>query len=586
MKAISRTCLLFGVTAIIALGPSCSSGFGTVRGQRRLAVELQDRDKVSGQRLQPLPLAVDTPVPFRVIIKAFRADGSIDTDFSGFVRISAKPGAIEPLSGPDTEGRNVRLVQGESRAIDVRLANAYGTTYILADDLGYIPVDPLADPPPKCSNGIDDDGDGLVDFPADEGCAFANDDSEEGSSYAQGASTPIFFSLPRIADVRGLKCPGNPPVCSGAGATSYPKEQVQIDTGYHDKADGIPKFDFDVVVSRISSDGFYATDVSDPRGAGFTSIFSFNFNSPPRMRTCDRLKSFGGTANEFFGFTQVSYPTWTLEEWDPRLRPCLVPDAEQVKPAEASDNNTLLRKSGGLIYAITSEPKTPGDDKSRDFRLYVTPNFGPGDMKKEAAGFVPTPDATNCDFNKDGRIDFALGADEGVCANACDADAECTEFSNFAARRTFRLTLEDATGAKGALQADASTSPTFDAVALRGKREKAGDVPKPLIRYFGGTLHFFSGGSQFTIEARCSDDIVVPLEGNPLGADRPCTKDEDCKLYGNDYGCRELAQGARACRTAAQNTDNPNRCEPNSTGCAPPPLSCVFPRTFLETDPQ
>lgn len=586
MKKPSVALLFSGMLAIGTIGPSCSDGFGDVRGQRRLVVELQDRDKVSGQRLQPLPLVVDQPVPFRVIIKAFRADGTLDTDFSGFVRLSAKPGAIEPLSGPDTEGRNVKLVQGESRAVDVKLANAYGTTYILADDLGYVPVDPLANPPPKCSNGIDDDGDGTVDFPADEGCAFANDDSEEGSSYAQGASTPIFFSLPRIADVRGLKCVGSPAVCSGAGATSYPKEQIQVDTGYHEKPDGPPKFDFDVVVHRISSDGFYAVDVSDPRGAGFTSIFSFNFNSPPRMRTCDRLKSFSGTANEFFGFTQISYPTWTLEEWDPRLRPCLVPDADQIKPADAADNNVLLRKSGSIVYAITTPQKTPGDDRSRDFRVYVTPNFGPGNMPKAAAGFAPAPDATNCDFNKDGRIDFAIGSDEGVCANACDADPECTEYSNYLSRRTFRLTLEDATNAKNAVQADASTSATFDAIALKGKREKPTDVPKPLIRYFAGTLHYFSGGSQFTIEARCSDDIVENLDAQPLGADHLCTKDEECKVYGNDYGCRELAQGARACRTAAQNTDNPNKCEPGSAGCAPPPLSCVFPRTFVENDPQ
>lgn len=576
MKNLSRALLLSGMAAFIALGPSCGDGFGTVRGQRRLVVELQDREKISGERLKPLPLAVDTPIPFRVIIKAFKADGSLDTGFSGFVRLSAKPGAIEPLSGPDTEGRNVKLVQGESRAVDVRLANAYGTTYILADDLGYIPVDPLASPPPRCSNGVDDDGDGRVDYPADDGCAFANDDSEEGSSYAQGASTPIFFSLPRIADVRGLKCLGTPPVCSGAGATSYPKEQIQVDTGYHDRPDGPPQFDFDVVVSRISSDGFYSTDVNDPRGAGFTSIFAFNFNSPPRMRTCDRLKTLGGTANEFFGFTQVAFPTWTLEEWDPRLRPCLVPDAEQIKPAEGSDNNLLLRKSGGIVYAITSPAKEPGKDETRDFRVFVTPKFGPGNTPKAAAGYAPGPDATNCDFNKDGRIDFALGAEEGVCANACDADPECTEYSNFLARRTFRLTLVDATGAKSAVQADASTSASFDALALKGK----------LIRYFGGTLHYFSGGSQFTIEARCSDDIVESLEGNPLGADRVCANDDDCKIYGGDYACRELAQGARACRTASKNTDNPNKCEPESTGCAPPPLSCVFPRTFLETNPQ
>lgn len=570
---VSRLLTVAGLAGVTTFAPSCSDGFGDVRGQRRLTVELQDREKVSGERLKPLPLAVDTPIPFRVIVRAYRADGTVDTGFTGFVRLSAKPGAIAPLEGPDTEGRNVKLVQGESRAVDVKVVNAYGTTYILADDLGYAPVDPLSNPPPKCSNGIDDDGDGRIDFPADEGCAFANDDSEEGSSYAEGASTPIFFALPRIADVRGLKCE---PTCSGSGATPYPKEQIQVDTGFHEKPDGPPQFDFNVVVSRLSSDGFYATDVNDPRAAGFTSVFSFNFNAPPRMRVCDRLKSFGGTASEFFGFTQISYPTWTLEEWDPRNRPCLVPDAEQLKPAESGDPGILLRKSGSIIYVITSPQKKAGDDESRDFRVYVTPKFGPRDMPKAAGGYTPAPDATNCDFNKDGKIDFAIGAEEGVCSNACTADAECTEYSNFLARRTFRLTVVDANKQRGAVQADASTSATFDPLANKGK----------LIRYFGGTLTYFSGGSQFTIEARCSDDIVENLDGNPLGADRVCTNDDECRAYGPDYACRELAQGQKACRTQALDTANPNKCEPTSAGCAPPPLSCVFPRTFVENNPQ
>ena len=44
------------------------------------------------------------------------------------------------------------------------------------------------------------------------------------------------------------------------------------------------------------------------------------------MRVCDRLKSLRGTASEFFGITEMASPTWTLEEWDPNKRPCLVPE--------------------------------------------------------------------------------------------------------------------------------------------------------------------------------------------------------------------------------------------------------------------
>ncbi|MGQ0697858.1 MAG: OmpA family protein [Panacagrimonas sp.] len=41
-----------------------------------------------------------------------------------------------------------------------------------------VEVVPVAPPPPICSNGLDDDGDGLVDFPADKGCESAEDGDE------------------------------------------------------------------------------------------------------------------------------------------------------------------------------------------------------------------------------------------------------------------------------------------------------------------------------------------------------------------------------------------------------------------------
>lgn len=36
---------------------------------------------------------------------------------------------------------------------------------------------------PDCDDGLDDDGDGLIDFPEDPGCAFANDPSEKTSAF-------------------------------------------------------------------------------------------------------------------------------------------------------------------------------------------------------------------------------------------------------------------------------------------------------------------------------------------------------------------------------------------------------------------
>lgn len=510
MKRLPSVLLGALVASLATAQGACSQGFGKAETGPRLTVELID--EATGTRLKPLKLTVDEPRPFRVVVRALDARGNPDPSFNGFVRISAKPGAIEPIDGPDAEGRNVKLTAGESPEFVVRLANAYGTTFILADDLGYVPVDPMSDPPPACSNGIDDDGDGKVDFPADEGCAFANDDNEEGGSYAQGASAPIFYQLPRVADVRGIRCDAAGE-CSGSGKTPYPKEQIFLDTGYHDKADGSRVFDFDMVVTRIAQNGFYVTDTKDPRGAGFNSVFAFNFSAPPRMRVCDRLKTFAGTATEFFGLTQISYPTWTLEEWDPQERPCLVPEPTVFGPldvphiSERTGNvevpTTLLPLSGSLVRALTG-----GAD---GYTVKVTPKFGPGDVPEHNGLFVPTEDASNCDFDKDGSIDFTKGTAEQRCSDACTKDPECTEYSNFAARSTFRLTISDGNNT-GAVQADATAAAEFHPLEMKGQQ----------LRSFTGTLHYFSGGSQFTIQARCKDDIVVDLAAKPLPSDKAC----------------------------------------------------------------
>jgi hypothetical protein len=546
---LSSLCLGTAVVVFALVQGACDTkGFGHPQGGHRLEVELHagpkgpiadpsgDTTNILGSRLAPLPLTVDSPQPFRLVVRAYDRSGNPDPTFNGFVRISAKPGGIDGLAGDGTDGRNVKLTSGESAEIEVRVTNAYGTTYILADDLGYEPADALGDPPPACADGIDNDGDGLIDFPADDGCAFGNDGTETGGTYEQGASAPIFYRLPRIADARGLLCDANGANCTGAGKTPYPKEQIFLDTGYHDRrnpdGDIVQAFDFDMIVTRIAPDGFYVSDVGDPRGGdarnGFNNLYVYNFNPPPGMRVCDRLKTFAGTASEFFGMTQLSYPTWTLEEWDFAKRPCGVPEPIVLEPQDVPGDidgdgkvdvpGTLLGRTAALVRVATQDGMT----------VMVTPKFGPGHLPcLDAAGreldvptcttdpkshFVTAADkGTDCDLNGDGSIDFTAGGVEARCSDACTLDPECTEYSNFVARSTFRITVANQ-NTRGAIMADATQSSEFKPLEMKGKP----------LRSFSGTLHFFSGGGQYTIEARCKDDIVVDPKAQPVPPDQAC----------------------------------------------------------------
>ena len=301
----ARLALVLGATAL-----ACSDTSGHLGTTARVTVSLTGS---ASTRRAPLPLTFEKPAQFTIGVAALRADGAVDTDFNGFVRISVKPGSVVSLRGERTEGRNVQLAAGVASNLSVGVVGSFGDTHFWAEDIGYVPVNPTRTPPPGCSDGLDNNGNGLIDFPADPGCAFANDDDENGGSYASGASDAVYFNLPRIADVRG--------VSQGGTSTSFPHQQILVDTGWRPDQS---TFEYSTVITRVSADGFYATDTGDKRG--FSSIFAFNFSAPPRMRVCDRLKYYGGTASDFFGFTEVGFPTWELEEWDPNKRDCLVPE--------------------------------------------------------------------------------------------------------------------------------------------------------------------------------------------------------------------------------------------------------------------
>lgn len=507
------------VGLVLALVPACQGDFfGDKKVGPSLVVELQNGDAVSGSQVKPLPLAINTPQPYHVIVRAMDVKGNVDTSFNGYVRISAQPGSVDRIDSPAADGRNLMLTNGVSPDVVVNVTNAYGSTFIVADDLGYQPADPTAHPPPECSDGRDNDGDGKVDFGSsdavnDPGCAFANDNTETGGTYSEGVTQPIYYALPRVADLRGLTC-NAAGVCSGSGKTPYPGEQLLIDTGLHNKADGSQAFDYNMVVTRISQSGFYVSDTADTRG-GFTGLYAFNFSAPPGMRVCDRLKTFTGTASEFFGFTQLGYPTWTLEEWDPQQRPCLVPEPQVLGPGDViGDFNgdgvvdvptTLLPETGSLMRVLTS----PQDKVV----VKISSKFGPGLVPQDpnSKAWLLSADASNCDLNNDKSIDFSNGSLEAACNTACQLDPDCTEYSNYVAHSTFQIWVSDG-NTNGKIQADATESPTFDPTAFKGQT----------IKSFTGILTFFSGGSQYTIEARCTDDIVTDPNAEPLPSDKAC----------------------------------------------------------------
>ena len=140
---------------------------------------------------------------------------------------------------------------------------------------------------------------------------------------------------------------------------------------------------------------------------------------------CDRLRSLQGTASDFFGFTELGFPTWAVEYWDPNVRPCLVPEPHVFTVPDLGNKPTMFRYESGLVRLLA--------DAITGLTLRVGAHLGPG---KPTPPNVITADASDCDLNGSGKIEFS-DPNEAACANACEADVECTEFQSFLSQGGF-----------------------------------------------------------------------------------------------------------------------------------------------------
>lgn len=493
------------VLTLIGVSCSQSNTLPPVDSTNRIVVTITGG--TLGTTTSKIPINFSPTNSYTVHLEMHDATDAIDTNFNSWVRISSKPGTVYTLSTPDPtlySGRNVKLVNGIADNVSVTIVASFGETRVWAQDIGYVPTDPTSVANPQCANNQDDDLDGLVDYPADPGCFAPNDDDETSGTGATGVSDVIYYARPRIADVRGAF------TTNGTG-TPFPNEQVDIDTGYDVQAN---VFSWDTVVTGLSSSGFFATDLQDApagdpeAGLGYGSVFAYTFSAPTKIGVCDRLRLLQGTSSDFFGYTELNFPTWAVEYWDPNARPCLVPEAAVLAVTDLGNAAALFKVEAGLVRVIA--------DAATTTTLHVGSHIGA--KKPTAPAYAPTNDATNCDLNGNGKVDFSDPA-EGPCASACTADAECTEFSSYASQGDFTIVVSNGTTTAKA-QGNATAATSFDPVALAQQANANGTVAS--ITSFTGNLTYFSGGSQFTIQARCDDDVRFKQGDAPLDSSHAC----------------------------------------------------------------
>lgn len=463
-----RLAALLGLSALAGLGAlGCTDTGTTLSGVSSFQVVVSKVNDADPPPIdEPLPANLGlTEEAWEFSLQAVDAQGE-PVAYDGYARILVEPGAVNVVQGEGAVGRNMLLTGGKASGTAFVTA-VYGPTRLWVEELGYDPLDPAKEP--TCADGIDNDADGFIDYPADPGCAFADDDTEEGGTFAAGVSAPVYYALPRISDVQG-----------GGTETPYPFQGIQVGTGD-------PQH---VVVTRVASDGFYVTDIADPNG--YNSLFAFNFSTPAGMRVCDRLTYLAGTVNEFFGFTELSFPSYNVTFVKEGEGECEVPEPAVL------DN--LIIKNPVKMEALES-------GLVRIAGYHIAENFGP----KPAVNNVFKPDQSSCDLNGDGQVDFD-NPKEASCGNVCSADPECSEWTGYSARGNYKVS-------KGSSQIQVQTSSVanFDPPSFRGQE----------ITALTGTMRHFSGGSlNWTIETRCPDDLVCSF--SDACNDKTLTSKEAC----------------------------------------------------------
>ncbi len=374
--------------------------------------------------------------------------------FQGWLTVTSEPGVVLSVTGPESSTNHARLdlADGATATMTVSLALGYGPTRIWVVDEGFLPA---TGAPAACMNASDDDGDGLADDVQDPGCASAEDGSEEGGSMAAGISPQITFVNPRISDVQG-----------DSWESPLMGRAVRIDRGR-------------LVVTRISSDGFWVTDIDPAAPAGGSnSLYAFNYNTPWHLRECDLLTDLTGIVGEFYGYTELQFPSWTVADPDGRVpeptssAECPIPAPFALEPGTAGSDAAMERLESGLVRVSGGRIGT----------MFV-----------------------DCDLDGNGVVDFT-GSD-GECRLNCENHAECTELNQYMQYGQYSLVLDGCTGS----DCTRIWAVTRDAVPGYWADHHAGAI----IAVLTGTVrHVEFLDPSWIIEPRCEDDLV--LSGAPL----------------------------------------------------------------------
>lgn len=166
-------------------------------------------------------------------------------------------------------------------------------------------------------------------------------DDEHPGSYATGLSDPIWVRYPTIRNMQET---------DNILSSPLKGDFVEIEIGERT-----------LIVTGVTADGFYVTDVGEQDDV-FNAVFVFSFSRPRDTRVGDRLSQLSGIADEYYGFTELSFPSWIVAErgFDPP--PPVTLTAEMVADGDAMETyeSRLVEAFDAVVCPITEDFETYG----------------------------------------------------------------------------------------------------------------------------------------------------------------------------------------------------------------------------------
>ncbi|NOZ86156.1 MAG: hypothetical protein GXP49_07800 [Deltaproteobacteria bacterium] len=323
----SRTTILI-LTTMLVLSSGCEESLfneidspdsSKLKVLSSFAVTLQ-RDGGLGTDDKPLP-AGNEPTAFTLSAAALLTDGSVLTSFNRKVAISVEPGKLSADSP-----KEAKFVNGILKEVNVSVLQAFGPTRIWVEDtLGT------------------------------------------SGSYVTGVSEGIIFSPATIQSVQ--ECDrDNDPVCNGKSPNFFPSPlRDKFVKMYRSRKCG------DLVVTNVTSEGFFVTDTSQGEcpGAGnqehaFGHIYVYNHSRPEGLQRGDRLWSLAGNVSEFFGLTELGFPTWEKKPCNERVEGDTWYECRGVVSNSSPDNPEDYAGGGGYVDCPPGKKCCPPDEMLLD----------------------------------------------------------------------------------------------------------------------------------------------------------------------------------------------------------------------------